>query len=66
MHALQLAIPFSKQQDRTLHQAAFTFPAHPGHLPFRYLPQLAQYSPQAAIKEVLITTGDFILMGVLV
>jgi len=34
------------QQDRILHQEAFSFLAHPEHLPFKYDRQLEQYNPQ--------------------
>jgi hypothetical protein len=46
VHSAQEAYPFSMPQVRSLHQVAFWFSRHPGHLSDRYRLQAPQYNPQ--------------------
>jgi hypothetical protein len=56
----QVFVPFSEQQERTLHQVAFAFFPHPLHFPLRYDRHAPQYSPQQATRsEHSCTTGMF-------
>ena len=58
VHSAQLCQPFSRQQELTLHHAAFSLSRHPGQLPFRNFRHEPQKSPQAAIPgSELFTAG---------